>query len=281
MQGLFYSLTMSKAKHPYKNLSLADMPGEKWKDIPEYIDYYQVSNYGRIKALERWVERPVKGDIHLKERILKQTIKLSLNPFTKEYYKRLSVSICRNAKKKGITTGRLVYYLFVKKFDQQTPVVVTPKNGDNLDTHFKNLRLVKKGDVQTKTYQDKKKRRPVKKLSQYDTDGRLLKTYHSIIEAAAKTGIGHNTLSQAANGHLLHCGGWLWKFGERKKIKAVKFPYRHVRRVAQYTPDGKLVRSYFSITEAEKITGFDDIGIRDAALKKRPFYKTFIWKFVD
>ncbi|HKZ64882.1 MAG TPA: NUMOD1 domain-containing DNA-binding protein [Chitinophagaceae bacterium] len=135
--------------------------------------------------------------------------------------------------------------------------------------------------MQVKTFQDKKKKRPVKKLSQYDTDGHLIRTYSSILDAAAKTGFSHNMLSQVANGYFLHCGGWLWKFGTRKKIKAVKFPYRHVRRVAQYAPDGKLVRRYFSITEAEKITGFDDIGIRDAALKKRPFYKNFIWKFVD
>jgi len=272
---------MSKPKHPYENLSLVDMPGEKWKDIPEYIDYYQVSNYGRIKALERWVERPVKGDIHLKERILKQTIQLSLNPFTKQYAKHLSVSLCRDAKKKTIRVGRLVYYLFVKKFDEHEPVVVIAKNGDNLDTHFKNLKLIKKGELQVKTYQDKKKKRPVKKISQYDTDGHLIKTYSSIVDAATKTEFSPTTISQVANGHLLHCGGCLWKFGDRKKIKAVKFPYRHVRRVAQYTPDGKLVRRYFSITEAEKITGFDDIGIRDAALKKRPFYKNYTWKFVD
>ena len=29
---------------------------EVWKDIPGYEDYYQVSNVGRVKSLERIIE---------------------------------------------------------------------------------------------------------------------------------------------------------------------------------------------------------------------------------
>lgn len=35
---------------PYKNLSLEDMPGEVWKDIPGYEGSYQASTFGRIKS---------------------------------------------------------------------------------------------------------------------------------------------------------------------------------------------------------------------------------------
>lgn len=40
-------------------LSLGNLEGESWKDIKNYEGFYQVSNYGRIKSLQRNV--PTKG----------------------------------------------------------------------------------------------------------------------------------------------------------------------------------------------------------------------------
>jgi hypothetical protein len=224
---------MPVKKYPYQNLSLKDIKGEEWKDIPGFEDYYQVSNYGRIKGLDRWVERQsIKRNLHLPEHILKQTIFKTLNPYTKQRYKRLRTSLYRNGQIKNIRPGRLVYYCFVEKFDLEEPtLVITPKNGDHLNTKYSNLLLVKKTEVQERTYKEGLKKRPFKKISQYDTNGHLIKTYNSIIDAGAETGFSLSRLSQAANGHLRHCGGWLWKFGTRKKIKAaVKLPYKHARR---------------------------------------------------
>jgi hypothetical protein len=39
-------------KH-YKNQSLDDIPGEVWRDIPDFAGKYLVSNMGRIKVLNR------------------------------------------------------------------------------------------------------------------------------------------------------------------------------------------------------------------------------------
>lgn len=36
---------------PYQNLSLEDMPGEIWKDIPQFEGLYMVSSLGRIKSV--------------------------------------------------------------------------------------------------------------------------------------------------------------------------------------------------------------------------------------
>jgi hypothetical protein len=40
---------------------------EIWKDVPEMEGFYQVSNKGRIKALDRVVKRKTKGDLCIKE----------------------------------------------------------------------------------------------------------------------------------------------------------------------------------------------------------------------
>lgn len=273
---------MRKKEYACHNLLLEDMKGEEWKDIPGLTDYYQISNYGRVKSLERWVERPVKGDMLLKERILRQTILKSFNPYTRKSTTCLRVTFCTKRVKQSITPSRIVYYLFVKKFDLNDPtLVVVPADNDIFNSYYKNLRLIKKGEVQIKTYREKRKKKLFKPVSQYDTRGYLIKTYPSITEAGKETGFYHNTISQAANGHKSHCGGRQWKFGDRKKIKAIKFPYRHVKRVGQYTVKGKLIHIFFSINEAARVTGFDDMGIRDTAKKRRVVYKGFSWKYVD
>lgn len=50
------------------------MNNEIWKDIDEFKGMYQVSNYGRIKSLERIVERNNKGKTKVNEKILKTYI---------------------------------------------------------------------------------------------------------------------------------------------------------------------------------------------------------------
>ena len=42
---------------------------EEWKNIKGYEDYYQVSNYGRVKSLERFVENPYLQQFRSSEKI--------------------------------------------------------------------------------------------------------------------------------------------------------------------------------------------------------------------
>ena len=69
---------MEKLKF-YKNLDLADIVyfdeelgeflTEQWKDIIGYENYYQASNIGRVKSLERYVKGAQKNKRLLKSRI--------------------------------------------------------------------------------------------------------------------------------------------------------------------------------------------------------------------
>lgn len=75
---------------------------EIWKDVPGYEGYYQVSNLGRVKSLERKVPHERKGFEFIKERILKQHIK------------RYSfVVLSKNRKKINKTVHRLVALAFI------------------------------------------------------------------------------------------------------------------------------------------------------------------------
>jgi len=58
---------------PYKNLSLVDMSEEIWVNVYGFDDIFEVSNFGRIKSLGRYV--PIRnGQRWVKERIRKQTL---------------------------------------------------------------------------------------------------------------------------------------------------------------------------------------------------------------
>ncbi len=48
-----------------------DLAKEEWRDVVGYEGYYQVSNYGRVKSLERtrWVKYPT-AKCHVPEKLL-------------------------------------------------------------------------------------------------------------------------------------------------------------------------------------------------------------------
>ena len=52
---------MSKKEYPYQNLWLKDIKGEEWEDVPGLDGVYLISNFGRIKSIRRWVQRPSTG----------------------------------------------------------------------------------------------------------------------------------------------------------------------------------------------------------------------------
>lgn len=70
---------MNNTMPNYKNLSLEDLPNEIWVDCIGYDGVYNVSNLGRIKSLERYVNGRNGGERLVKSRILKQnSIKSSM-----------------------------------------------------------------------------------------------------------------------------------------------------------------------------------------------------------
>lgn len=76
---------------------------EVWKDIPDYKNLYQISNFGRVKSLERLIYRK-NGNYIVKEKILKNKTN------TKGY---LSISMCKNGKVKYVMIHRLVAQAFI------------------------------------------------------------------------------------------------------------------------------------------------------------------------
>ena len=80
-----------------------NMKEEIWKDIEGYEGYYQISNMGRVKSLERTV-RCNRGYRTVPEKILEGS---------KNTYGYLQVELCQEAKKNYCTIHRLVAQAFL------------------------------------------------------------------------------------------------------------------------------------------------------------------------
>jgi len=66
----------------YNNqFSQEELENEIWKDVPDFEGYYQVSNFGRVKGLNRYVNAP-NGQRFIKGQIIKgRTSKQHVNHF--------------------------------------------------------------------------------------------------------------------------------------------------------------------------------------------------------
>lgn len=106
---------------------------EEWRDVPEYEGYYQVSNLGRVRSLDRTVLT-----INGQERFYKgKTVKGTIN---NKGYRLCRLSI--NGLSRIFNFSQLVAMAFLGHKTNGNELVVDHKNGDRADDRLNNLRIV-------------------------------------------------------------------------------------------------------------------------------------------
>lgn len=106
---------------------------EIWKDVPGYEGYYQVSNEGRVRSLDRWViykngrERFYKG-------------KFFEGSFNNRGYKKLSLS--KDGKAEYFFIHQVVAMAFLDHEPNGNTLVIDHINGDKADNRAENLQIV-------------------------------------------------------------------------------------------------------------------------------------------
>lgn len=105
---------------------------EVWKDVKNYKGYYQVSNLGRVKSLQREVSHPKGGLRTIKERVLKTNIKHLLYP---------CVSLCKDGVVKSFTVHKLVAISFLGH-SKNSYLIVDHIDNNKRNNNLNNLRLI-------------------------------------------------------------------------------------------------------------------------------------------
>jgi hypothetical protein len=115
-------------KSHYLNLSLLDIENEEWRDVLGYDGIYNVSNFGRIKSIGRYVNSSGRQR-WVKEKILKQSIHtLNGDP---------SVKLSSEGISKTWRVATLVYNVFMRIKNESEEVCHLNKN--KLDNQIQNL----------------------------------------------------------------------------------------------------------------------------------------------
>lgn len=265
------------------------MQEEIWKPVIGFEGYYEVSNLGNVRSVERYVKQ---AD-HLRfvrQRIKKQVINRYGYPV---------VTLCRERKSQQYRVHRLVAEAFIP--NPENKPFVDHINTNKLDFSIDNLRWVDakenannentKRNCREKTYtkersiktlQTKRERGSVKgpkAVYQYAKDGSFVNEFESMEDAMRETGIHSTAIARSLNDNTMSAGGYMWL--DEKHSHATPYQRRNHKKynkVSFYSKDGELIGVYNSVEQAEKETGiFRRNIVRNASI---PPGKTRRYKFV-
>lgn len=188
------------------------LPGEEWRDVPGWENYYRVSSYGRVASLGRIVERKNGATHSVACRLLKPN-KCIHNGIYYNY-----ICLRRPGIRKAIAIHRIVAQAFIPNPDKYPEVDHIDRNG--LNNNVQNLkwcdRIINMRNENTKKAMSRSQRlkrmlmlhKPVVQLEK----GVAIRSFQSITEASRVIGCNTGGISSACrNGHR-RCKGYKWMY---------------------------------------------------------------------
>ena len=191
---------------------------EIWKDIyyynepkKEWVDYrglYQVSNFGRVRSLDRIVNYNNIKYLTLKGKYLKTSK-------NKDGY--LHVNLCKDGNYKSHKISRLVYFTF--NYGADTKLQVNHIDEDKSNNRLDNLNLMtckENNNWGTRTIRSALAQS--KTVLQFDKNGNFIKDYPSIKEAARITNMSAGAIVGCCKGRRKTHKGFIWKYKEKEAV---------------------------------------------------------------
>lgn len=166
---------------------------ENWRDIPGYVGIYQVSDNGNVRRKEKYkavpgVLRPIK----------------MLNGY-------LCIDLSYKCKKKRFGIHRLVAMAFIPNPDNLP--IINHKNENRTDNRVENLEWCTYR--YNNNYGTARFRTSVKQstpIVQLTTDGKKIREFYGMHEAARNTGICVQNIHKCCVGTYKTAGGYKWEY---------------------------------------------------------------------
>lgn len=183
---------------------------EIWKDIVGYEGLYQISNFGRVKSLERWVTAKFGRTKEYSKQLIKEKIrKISYN---QNGY--ALVVLAKQGHNKTYLLHRLVAAAFVENPNNLT--IVNHKDENPHNNRWDNLEWC--DYTYNNTYRDIHLRRNqdnvARKIIQYDLDMHEIKRWDIASDAAKFYNIALPNIFKCCKGERTHCAGFKWRYYE-------------------------------------------------------------------
>lgn len=207
--------------------NLKPLLNEEFRDIVGYEGLYQVSNYGRVKSLERVIYSGNKYNKGKNPRVQKEKI-LKLQ-YDKDNYLRIGLYI--NNKKPYLFVHRLVALVFLnKKSFKSMPyenrdlinlnnLKINHKNENKADNIVDNLEWCTTAYNNCYGKRIKNAILKVKKpIKQYDINNNFIKDWDSPTTASKELNICKSSIINCCNkkAHSITAGGYIWKYTKEK-----------------------------------------------------------------
>lgn len=184
---------------------------EIWKDITEYKGLYQISNFGRVKSLERVVIFKDGRKKTIPERILKQGK-------CKNGY--LLVCLWKNNKVKYFTVHKLVALTFLENDNPTEKTQVNHLDENKENNHVSNLKWVTpkennnygtRNERASKTMKGRiaPNRKPI---LQFTKDGVFIRYWDSALSASTELNLYATSITKCCKGKQNQCGGYKWVY---------------------------------------------------------------------
>lgn len=175
-----------------------------WKAIAGYEGYYEVSNTGLVRSLDR-VIIDKNGVPHKRKGHLMRQTKTKGRDGNGYYV----VNLRKNGETSVVCVHKIVAEAFIP--NPQNLPTVNHKNGNKADNYDTNLEWASYGENNTHALKHGLRNPRGNKVARYTTDGVYIDEFKSGIFAARTLGISYGMISHCLNGRAATAGGFVWR----------------------------------------------------------------------
>ena len=233
---------------------------EEWKDITGFEGRYQISNFGRVKSLERTISYSASNQTGIEFEIHKYCPETIIKTYIYGRYEH--VGLRKNSKTYNFSIHRLVATHFVPNPNNYP--IINHKDENNLNNRADNLewcthKYNSNYGTRNKRIADKLRNNPMFYIPVlcYDLNNNFVGRYESAVAAGKELNVTPSEITSCCRMYYgrTSAGGYKWKY-EKSDINIEDIIYVPQKKtVHQLTLEGAFIATYESLSDAARALG--------------------------